>query len=67
MEENKKQNLIKSKGKDKKDKVEEVVKLFQETITVVRQRIIELEAEIKEKEDLEKITKIKERIGKISE
>lgn len=64
MEEVKKQNL---KNKNDKDKVEEVVKLFQETLGLIRQKISELEAEIKEEEDLEKITKIKERIEKMSE
>lgn len=64
MEENKKQNL---KNKNDKDKVEEVVKMFQETLGLIRQKISELEAEIKEEEDLEKITKIKERIEKMSE
>ncbi|HNU95850.1 MAG TPA: hypothetical protein PKH95_00385 [Candidatus Magasanikbacteria bacterium] len=64
MEEVKKQNL---KNKNDKDKVEEVVKMFQETLGLIRQKISELEAEIKEEEDLEKITKIKERIEKMSE
>ena len=58
-------NNIKSSGTG--DKIEEVIKLFNTSLFMIRQKIAELEKEVKAEEDKEKIAKIKSRIEKIQE
>ncbi len=55
------------KGVEQEERVEEVIKLFNTSLVFIRQKIAELEKELKEEKDKEKIEKIKSRINSIQD
>ena len=56
-----------NKNINNNEKVQEVIRMFYDTLSLVQKKIVELEAEVKEEEDKEKILKIKNRIAKMEE
>jgi len=62
MEETKTNDISEANGK-----IEEVLKLFRTSVFLIRQKLAELEKELKEEKDLEKIELIKNRINKIND
>jgi len=62
MEETKTNDISEANGK-----IEEVLKLFRTSVFLIRQKLAELEKEVKEEKDREKIELIKNRINKIND